>query len=190
MPAVTSTFFGLSIAYLSPGFVGLFSLKYFFPSTNRVFETFLTSRANFGLFLFVVLGALVVGLVVAAVRWVMFEEGLERVPRVESWVGHPASEEQRKGRMDAERLTALRAAVDETYRYHQFYGGLAITLPALFVGWIDSRTDLHVLATIFLWTGFGVLEIILAVGALDARRRYYRDSRIIFSDASIEKEHQ
>src|SRR5437868_1626373 len=69
MPDITSTFFGLTIAFLAPGMVGLYSLKYWLTSTNRVFETVLTAKSNAGLFLMVILGALVLGLVVSAIRW-------------------------------------------------------------------------------------------------------------------------
>lgn len=179
MPDVSSTFFGLTIAFLAPGTVGLFSLKYWFASANQAFHTILTAKANAGLFLFVILGAIVLGLVVSAIRWVIFEVILERLGK--SWVGEPPTEDQMKGKFDAAHLAAFRAAVDETYRYHQLYGGLAITFPALYVGWLHTHGHRSTCQLVLLWLGFTVLELLMIAGALDARRRYHKHTKNIFA---------
>jgi hypothetical protein len=179
MPDISSTFFGFTIAFLAPGMVGLFSLKYWFASVNQAFHTILTAKANAGLFLFVILAALVLGLVVSAIRWVLFEVILERLAK--SWVGDPPTEDQMEGKFDPAHLAALRAAVDETYRYHQLYGGLAITFPALFVGWLRTHGNWSTCQLVLLWVGFTVLELLMIAGALDARRRYHKYSKSIFA---------
>jgi hypothetical protein len=185
MPDITSTFFGLTIAFLVPGMVGLYSLKYWLMSTNRVFETVLTAKSNAGLFLMVILGALVLGLVVSAIRWLIYEVGIQwwakHWRRLDRWVGSPPGDDQMKGRYDADRLAAYRAAVDETYRYHQLYGGLTITFPALFVGWLHTHPQGEAGARL-LWIGFVGLEALLVAGALNARMRYHRHTKSIFSD--------
>jgi hypothetical protein len=178
MPDISSTFFGLTIAFLAPGMVGLFSLKYWSETADGVFHTILSAKANAGLFLFVVLAAVVLGLVVSAVRWLIFEVTLERFGL---FAGERLKEEDKKGRWDADRLNAYRAAVDETYRYHQLYGGLVVTFPALFVGWLQTHGHWSTGELILLWIGFAALEVLMFAGALSARKRYHQATKSIFS---------
>jgi hypothetical protein len=178
MPDVTSTFFGLTIAFVTPGLVGLFSLQYWFSSTHNLFNTFETGRANAGLFFVVAIAAMAVGIVLSAVRWLVYEVLLERPFR--SWVGEGSSPADRDGLWTADRLTAFRAAIDETYRYHQAYGALSVALPALLVGWLRAHSVTN-WTQVGLWAVFGAVEVLLAAGALSARKRYFANTKSIFT---------
>jgi hypothetical protein len=184
MPDVTSTFFGLTIAFLAPGMVGLFSLKYWLASANRIFDTVLAGKANAGLFLFLLVGALALGVVVSAIRWAVYEVAAERHPKLRNWFGEAPAAQDRVGRWTPERLAAFRAAVDETYRYHQAYGGLTITLPSLFVGWLHTHREAPGAQTT-LWIVFVALEVLLIAGSFNAKSRYYRNAKAIFSDPKL-----
>jgi hypothetical protein len=179
MPDVSSTFFGLTIAFLGPGMVGLFSLKYWLDSADRAFHTILSGNANAGLFLSVVLAAVVLGLVVSAVRWLIFEVTLEG--RFKLFAGLRLTDAEKHGRWDANRLSAYRAAIDETYRYHQLYGGLLVTFPGLFVGWVQSHGDWSTSELILLWLGFAAVEALMVAGALSGRKRYHEATKSIFA---------
>ena len=72
--------------------------------------------------------AVFVGLLVTQIRWVMFEIGLCRNVHLDL-----AS----KAELRIEtKFVAFRAAVDETYRYHQFFGGMAVVMPIFYIGWV------------------------------------------------------
>lgn len=73
MGGVTSTSFGLLIAYLLPGLIGLYGASLWSNAVSKVFSTFLTSSSNVGLFILILLGSLVVGLVVSGLRWLLVE---------------------------------------------------------------------------------------------------------------------
>ena len=70
---------GKIIAFLLPGVVALFSLSFWVASAADAFHTFLTAQSNVGLFLFLLLGALTFGLVVSAVRSLIYETLLGRM---------------------------------------------------------------------------------------------------------------
>jgi hypothetical protein len=130
MKDITSTSFGLLIAFLLPGVLGLLGLAFWLPVPRQLFRTFLTAQSNVGLFLLVILVSLIIGLMVAAIRGLVFEHWVCRRDRLA-----PTD----FARLAAEaRLVAFRAAVDEHYRYHQFWGGMTIVLPASYIFWISE----------------------------------------------------
>ena len=61
MKDVTITSFGLIIAYLLPGFAGLYGLSFWSVHVSLIFSTFSTSASNIGLFLVVILASLIIG---------------------------------------------------------------------------------------------------------------------------------
>jgi hypothetical protein len=174
---VTSTSFGLIIAFLLPGVTALFSLSFWFTSAARAFHTFLTTKSNAGLFLFLLLGALIFGLVVSAVRSFLYETLLGRINRVYGPALTP-TERQRLG--EEPRFVAFRAAIDETYRYYQFQAGMTIVAPALFIGWLNS---LHQQGggRAALIAGFIALELVLVFTAIGNYRGYLRYARAILA---------
>src|ERR1044072_4975504 len=122
MKDVTSTSFGLLIAFLLPGVAGLYVLSFWFPTVDEWLRTFLTAQSNAGLFFLVALAALTIGLQVTIIRWLLFEK----------WFGGADSlgATEFTALRDEQTLAAFRAAVDEHYRYHQFWGGMAVIIPA------------------------------------------------------------
>jgi hypothetical protein len=174
---VTSTSFGLVIAYLLPGVVALFSLSFWYSSARDAFHTFLTSKSNLGLFLFLLLGALTLGLVISTVRWLVYERLLSPL------CGRRPTDDEWRRMSEENRFVAFRAAVDETLRYHQCFGGLTIAAPALFFGWLNSL-DAHGAQRAVLIVAFGALEGILAVSSVAAFRRYLKFVRAILGSTS------
>ena len=124
---ITSTSFGLLIAYLLPGLVMLFGLSFWFAELRRLFDTFLNGESNLGLFLLVTLASIVMSMMVTLVRWYVFELHICRRHYIP-----PADFDNLSG---MGKIAAFRASVDEHYRYHQFFGCMAVVLPVLFFGW-------------------------------------------------------
>jgi hypothetical protein len=175
---VTSTSFGLTIAFLLPGTVALFSLSLWLESAADAFHTFLTAKANVGLFLFLLLGALICGLVVAAVRSFLYETLLSRFEKV---YGRRLTGEELRRVSEEDRFTAFRAAIDETYRYYQFNGGMTIAAPALFAGWLKT-VDEGAAIEFLLVVGFVALEALLAFRAISEYRSYLGWMRSILAE--------
>lgn len=185
---VTATTFGFVIAFLLPGVVALFSLTYWHAPVADAFDTFLTTEANLGLFLFMLLGALILGLVVSPVRWLLYDVILSRWGRV--YGPKPTSEEWQRLR-ESERFAAFRATIDETYRYHQFFGGITITAPLLFIGWLnDDERSPGPQAMLII--GFSALEALLIVAAISSYKSYLKYTAAILavqSSSSATEEH-
>jgi hypothetical protein len=128
MKDLTVTSFGLVIAYLLPGLIGLYGLSFWSKAFDRMFSTFLTSESNLGLFLIVVLASLAVGLFANGVRWLLFEMLFCTKYRTQGAL-HQALSGERK-------LSAYRLVIDETYRYHQWWGGAGVVIPVGYLGWM------------------------------------------------------
>jgi hypothetical protein len=174
MGGVTTTSFGLLIAFLLPGLIGLMGLAFWSEAIEDVFATFITKEANIGLLLLVTLSALTLGLVVSVFRWVLFELVLCH--------GDQLTPEDFEGLVaDETRLEAFRAIADQHYRYHQFWGGITITLPILFLGLLRQASDSlgGVRWTLGVTVGFLVVEFAMAVAAREAYLRYVRRGRSI-----------
>jgi hypothetical protein len=162
MKEVSSTSFGLVIAYLLPGFAGFFALSFWSTSVQQMFFTFVEAPSNVGRFLLVILCSLVIGLEISLVRWLLFETLICRgVGREKCDFSELALEHK---------LAAFRGAVDEYYRYHQFWGGMAVVIP--FLGWGIVPTMSTCAAKLGIAIAFLVVETINVAGAYWAFKNY------------------
>ncbi len=133
MKDVTSTSFGLVIAFLLPGMVGLFAVSFWFPALSNLFITFSKIESNLGLFFMVILASVAVGLELTVIRWGLFEILLCRKFRLRA--------EDFANLNSEKNLESFRACVDEHYRYHQFWGEMSVNIPILYAGWIRSLSE-------------------------------------------------
>jgi len=157
MKDVTITSFGLVIAYLLPGLVGLYGLSFWSPALQKVFGTFLTLQSNVGLFLIVLLAALIVGLLANGFRYFIFEVLFFKSYRMDQSLLKYLPGERK--------LSAYRTAIDETYRYHQWWGGLAVVTPIGCIGWIVAVGPYHLRTGLFA-IGFIAIEWFCVLVAL------------------------
>lgn len=169
---ITSTSFGLLIAYILPGLVTLFGLSYWFPDLRALFEAFLTGGSNFGLFLLVALASIATTLQVTLIRWAIFEEFVCR--------HYKLSAEDFRNMSNAGKFDAFRGAVDEHYRYHQFWGCMTVALPIVFIGWAQHSGIYENLASgLFLTLLFLVIEGLTWSGAVRAYTNYVNRAKFI-----------
>jgi hypothetical protein len=105
---------------------------------------------------------------VNAVRLALYELLLGRIKRL---YRERPTREQLARLSEADNFAAFRAAIDELYRYHQFYGGTTLAGPALFVGWLNSL-DVSSWAETALITGFAVAELTLVVATISTLRSF------------------
>jgi hypothetical protein len=125
---ITSTFFGFLIAYLLPGAVALFSLSFWSDRLRDVIATVSSAKSDVGLILSLVVASLVAGLVINVFRHHLFERLICRTVRMDPSVYGSLVNEQK--------LQTFMLVIEETFRYHQFYGNLAVQLPLLYVTWL------------------------------------------------------
>lgn len=179
MKDITSTSFGLVIAFFLPGLVGLYSLSFWSTDMREIFQTFLTVESNIGLFLLIVLMALAIGLMVAAFRWVLFEciicKSIRLIPS------------DFKALNTEPKLAAFRAAVDENYRYHQFWGGMTIVTMPLYWGWLKSSWSILNIVNIFLaFVIFSAIEALNIGAAIAAYQNYVVRAKYILEGKEVE----
>jgi hypothetical protein len=175
---VNASSFGLLIAFLLPGMVALFALRYWTDSTARAFDTFLKAEANLGLFLFLLLGALTLGLVISTVRWLFYEVILMRSSRL---YGARLTESERRRLRKPDLYAAHRQTVDQTYRYHQCFGALSVAAPLLFAGWIKELEESWALSTSKI-AGLVALEALIIAASITALRSYFRYAKAILGE--------
>jgi hypothetical protein len=173
MKDVTSTSFGLLIAHVLPGLAGLYGIAFWSSDTRTMLNTFLTSQSNIGLFFLVFGAAIIIGLEFSLARWLIFEKLVCRSkhldPKEFATIG-----------IDEKKLTAFRAVADEHYRYHQFWGGICIAMPIIFIGWLtDSWSTLGYWRIIGSIVVFVVVEAFTMCGAIVAFRKYIERGKAI-----------
>jgi hypothetical protein len=166
MKDVTSTSFGLVIAFFLPGLAAFYSLCYWSSRVDQLFKTFLTTDSNVSLFLLVIAAAVTMGLQITLVRWLLFEILICRSQKF-------GPSFFKKLGTDENRLVAFKAVVDEHYRYHQFWGGMCIVIPGFVVGWLRESWNTLTFGQVT-WTiiVFVLCEVLTGCAAYDAYKRY------------------
>jgi len=174
MEQITSTSFGLLMAYLLPGLVALYSLSFWSLRLREVFRSFLLGQ-QVGLFLLVLAASLIAGLVVGAVRWVGFEYLLGgKCQHVEP---------ECFGKLTSPtRFSAFSYVVDENFRFHQFWGAMVLVSPLLCASLLKEFWNDIGRATVVLGLAvFLILEFIVAVAAWKSYLRFVARAKCILT---------
>jgi len=162
MKDLTSTTFGYLIAFLLPGIFGLYALSFWFPQVGILLLPILKADTSVGpSFVFLVI-AVGIGVCISGLRYFIFEKGIYRKAPLPPGTYHG---------MSGDELTLHKAIVDEHYRYHQFYGGCAVALLILFVGWLTHSHPTW--SQISGWSlGFVAFGLLLERSACDSFTKY------------------
>ena len=89
---------------------------------NRQLETFSSVNSNIGLFFVVVLTSILLGLIINAARWFIYEVVFFR----------QSIETKSYADSSNDKIAAITATLEENFRYHQFYGAISIICPIIF----------------------------------------------------------
>ena len=180
MKDIGSTAFGLVIAFVIPGLIGFYGLSFISPMVASILATFLTSDANGGLFFLVLAAAIAISLQITVVRYFIFEVAFVKERLEAPFFGE-------LGR-SSDRLIAYRALVDETYRFHQFWGGCAVAIPLFGFCWAWNKVP--PLSTLAGWGDMlsspifwicAVTEVLTFVAARNAYSMYVSRAKQILS---------
>lgn len=161
MSEITDRNFGILIAYLLPGFVALTALAEYSEPVRAWLGTAAGTGPTVGGFLYVTLASVAAGLTVSALRWLILDTIHHHagVPRPQwDFAALPAN------------LPAFQGAVENHYRYYQFYGNALIALLLALPGPLTRAFPANVgLATAAVLG----LSALFFVASRDALRKYY-----------------
>lgn len=164
MKTVTTSNFGLLIAYLLPGFIVLWGLSYSSPTVAAwLSPPALDGAATIGGFLYVTLASVVAGLTASTVRWAIIDTIHHRtgIPR-RTW-------NFARLQKHYEAYTMLE---HNHYRFYQAYANMAVALFFLFNA---RRWALGYWSIGFGWVDVGciALSMVFLAGSRDTLAKYY-----------------
>jgi hypothetical protein len=160
--------FGLIVAYLLPGFIGLAGIAPFVPTVGIWLRPAGYSEASLGPPVYALLAATTIGMIVSSLRWLV-------VDHIHQWLG--LTPPRWDDRQLQTRLDAFSYLVENHYRYYQF---TANTLVALAIAYVINRaaatstylgpvTDLAVV----------LLCLALFLASRDNLSKYYARTRLL-----------
>ena len=164
--------FGLTIAFLLPGFVCLAAMSRFSPTIAVWMSIEPSSSPSVVGFLYVLLASTGAGLIASAVRWLIIDSLHHRTGlRPPQW--------------DFARLQsnydAFQLAVEHNYRHYQFYANMIVA--SLLFGFCDQLVRGPWSAGAL--AAAGALELVLLATSRDCLRRYYaRTEQLLRREAS------
>ncbi len=163
MSHVSNTNFGLLIAYLIPGFLGVFTVKPYSAALASWMATSPDASPTVGGFLFVTVSAVFLGLLASTIRWLILDP-LHR----KTGLPRPSWDFQQL----EEHITAFQLAVEQHYRYYQFYGNtLIVAVVAALTRWPYKTAGVG--EQFLLAVGVLAFFLLLFVASRDALRKYY-----------------
>jgi hypothetical protein len=165
MSEISNRQFGLIVAFLIPGFIGLAGVAPLVPVVGEWLRPINIGDFGIGPTVYAVMAAIAVGMMISCVRWLLIDHALH-------WVGvRPPAWDFRNLETRLEAWDYLNA---NFYRYYQFY---ANTLVAVAWAYLVNRFN-QKSPTLDLGTDLGVvfLCVVLFLGSRDALSKYYTRS--------------
>ena len=159
-----STTFGYLIAYVLPGLTASVAGAFFSSHVATLFSKVIDEQ-NLPLGLMGSLGAIAIGLFLSLFRALIFEEWLWRDQRL-------SADDYATLASDEETFRAYDRVTDEAYRFHQFWGGMALALPLLAVGIAVGGTDITMPERVFALIAIAGCEAGAVWAAIACFRRY------------------
>lgn len=156
--------FGLLIAYVLPGFVGLGGVALIVPSVARWLQPFgFEGLSGIGPPVYAVLSAITVGMIISCIRWLVIDHVMHGIG-VQAPRWSPSQLETH--------LSSFTYLVESHYRYYQFYANSVVALVWTYAiyramsaaPWLGSASDIAIIT----------LCGVLLLGARDALAKYYR----------------
>lgn len=153
--------FGLIVAFLLPGFIGLAGVAPLVPAVGQWLQPVNQGDLGFGPPIYALLSAATVGMIMSCFRWLVVDHLLE-------WTGVPKPVRGYENLPD--KLDAFDYLIDVHYRYYQFYSN---TLVATVWAYLPNRI-MGTLPLLGPGTDLGVLILcaVLLAGLRDTLTKY------------------
>ena len=130
--------FGLMIAFVFPGLIGLYAIGLHAPLIQSWFGYVAAPAGAAGggsfrsptavEFLLLIVASAGVGVFLSGIRWAIFEQILKGL--------FPRTEVARQGRHNDELEQSLQGVIMQLYRYYQFYANTSVAVLCAYVAWI------------------------------------------------------
>jgi len=153
--------FGFIIAFLLPGFIGLWGISYFDRGVESWIKRASSGPTSIGDFLLVVVASLGIGIFVSGLRCLLFEElNLLKALKAPAKVG-----QENRGP-----LSVQREANENFYKFYLFYANTAVAVFVVFV--VSLFLPSHEWTLLPKAIALVVSEVILVFSAKDSIKRY------------------
>ena len=166
---------GTAIAFIAPGFISLKAVAYHVCFADKWLTAATEKDQSVGLFFFVLLGSLALGIAVSGVRALVIDNLITC-----AWFGRFAVRRPTIdwSKLDHKRLVVLNDLVESYYRYYQFYANSLVALVLLIIAYISS---LNTLSWSWNYIVFVVIAIALGWSSRDTFRKYSEGTQAFFS---------
>ena len=152
--------FGLLIAYVFPGMIGLYAVGLYLPAVQLWFEA---PRATE--LILMIIAASGVGTILSVVRWAIYEKVLGRL--------FPVTATEPRKQHDDSSEQSLQGIIMQLYRYYQFCANTSVAVVGCYAAWVVSVGGDGTRA------GIAGIVVLLLVGVLSwsAHDSWDRDQR-------------
>src|SRR5258706_8006715 len=148
MKDITATSFGYIIAFILPGMVFLYALTFLSSNIHELAAPALAGNVSVATGFLALMVALIMGLIISAMRFVVFEKFLCKKHELAPTLFESLAKNEKH-------FGFFKEVVEQHYRYHQFYGGLSLSLVPLYGGWlIQAWKNFHLFALNLSLLGF------------------------------------
>ena len=176
MTDLTSSNFGLLIAYLIPGFLIVLSMEEYSPLIASWLGGSIANAPTVGGFLFITLAAVAAGMTASAVRWLLLDTlhhhtGIKRPEW--NFASLPKN------------LAAFESTVDNHYRYYQAYANLLVAIMVAVLLHPHFPSEFGYSPAI----GYSIvllLALLLFAASRDAMQKYYARTCAILNSSDQE----
>ena len=124
--------FGLVIAFLVPGMIGLYAASLHVPMLQEWFDAAGRAQTTVGGFLFIIIASSGAGVFISGVRWYLLEELIKRAAGV-------STEHEAVNRRDTQTELVYQNVRQHHYDYYLFYSNALVALVVLWVSWLPSQ---------------------------------------------------
>jgi hypothetical protein len=156
--------FGLSIAFVIPGAIGLYATSFFVPVVAIWFGA--DASTTVGGFLFVLLGSAGMGVFISGLRWLVLE-------KLTTWIKPMPEQLDLARRKEKNNEATYQDLLLRHYQFFQFYANTPFALALLYLAWVTAGPSPRDLERA-LWVGLLMVlaDIVLLLSAQHAIGRY------------------
>jgi len=166
-PDSLSKSFGLSIAFLIPGAVGLYAASFFAPIIRDWFSV-QAEGSTVGGFLFVVLGSAGMGVFISGIRWLVLESDHGLRACGVAYVPKPPDGLDIARRKDQACEAAYQDLLFRHYQFYQFYANMPFALGLVYLAWVTSSPDATIERASWLAVLMVIADFVLLLSAKHA----------------------
>lgn len=155
--------FGYTIAFLLPGFVTILGVRYYFSSFDLWLNNTCNATQSISGFIYVILSSLSLGIIISAVRWIIFDKLLfKEICQKISELDY--------AKLLSQKIEAYIYIKEIHYHFYQFYANISVSLFMFSILSAIRFKEINFTLVIILL----VLEAILICGSKNCLNNLYK----------------